>query len=155
MKLARSMMLVCLSLFAVATLRAGPETAEAERLVRQLGSDDFKAREAAAKALLKLGPPARPALEKAQEGDDPEVRRRAGDLLRRLPPADPADLVRRLGGKFSVDKHDPKRRLVDVDLYNTPATDDDLAGLRGCDRLRNLNLEGPASRSPAWNTSGT
>jgi hypothetical protein len=142
MKYARSMMLVCLSLLAADALRAGPEPGVAEHLVQQLGSEDFAQREAAAKALMKLGPAARPALEKAKQSDDAEVRKRARDILGRMPLADPAELVRRLGGKFSVDKHDPKRRLIDVDLYNTPATDDDLAGLRGCEKLRILNLEG-------------
>lgn len=141
MKHVSGMMLVCLPVFS-ATLWAAPEPDEAERLVRQLGSTDFAQREAAAKALLKLGPAALPALEKARQSDDAEVRKRAHDILARLPPAHPADLVRRLGGRCFVDSKNPKRPLLSADLSNTPARDDDLAYLSGCDKLEELRLEG-------------
>jgi|SRR5579862_5066842 len=68
-------------------------------LIRKLGSDDYATREQATEELRKIGPPAREALRKAAESDDPEVRQRAQSLLdekpqrpapRRLPPPAPA-----------------------------------------------------------------
>ena len=50
-------------------------------LVKQLGSDDFKAREGAQKELSKIGLPAKAELEKAVKGSDMEVKTRAGQLL--------------------------------------------------------------------------
>ena len=55
--------------------------AEATRLVRQLGADDFEEREAAARRLLEIGEPALEALRAAQAQRDPEVRRRAAELI--------------------------------------------------------------------------
>ena len=51
------------------------------KLVKQLGSADFAAREAAHAALRKLGPKAEPALKAGLKSDDPEVRARAAKLL--------------------------------------------------------------------------
>ncbi len=55
-----------------------------EALVAGLGAETFAAREAAARALDALGAAALPALRRAAEGDDPEVSRRARDLVRRV-----------------------------------------------------------------------
>jgi hypothetical protein len=140
MKSARRMMLVCLSLLAAAALRAGPETAEAERLVRQLGSDDFAEREAATKALLRLGQAAFPALRNARHSQDVEVRRRAEELWDRLDI--PYNLVRRLGGWCELDETAPEKPLLRVRLSFTAVKDADLAGLRQCDRLISLELAG-------------
>lgn len=52
--------------------------------IRDLGSEDPKAREAAAAALEKAGERARPALEEAAKSADPEVASEAAHLLRRL-----------------------------------------------------------------------
>jgi hypothetical protein len=52
------------------------------RLIEQLGSAEFTEREAATKGLAKIGLPALEALKKAARSDDPEVARRANDLLR-------------------------------------------------------------------------
>src|SRR5262245_22358336 len=64
---------------------AAEETATAvpavERLIEQLGSRDFKAREAATRALAQRGPDALPALRKAQPHADPEVRQRLGQII--------------------------------------------------------------------------
>jgi len=57
------------------------EPANAEALVRQLGADDFAVREAATVKLRQLGPAAVPALKRAAESDDPEVKIRARKLL--------------------------------------------------------------------------
>jgi hypothetical protein len=61
-----------------------PTTADAERLVQQLGSAKHADREAAAKTLDALGPAALPALREGAKNTDPEIRRRAGDLLAKL-----------------------------------------------------------------------
>jgi len=57
------------------------EPADAEALVRHLGADDFAVREAATVKLRQLGPAAVPALKRAAESDDPEVKMRARKLL--------------------------------------------------------------------------
>src|SRR3954453_21052306 len=52
-----------------------------EKLVEQLGSPSFPARERATKALRERGPEALPALRKAMESKDEEVRKRAEGLI--------------------------------------------------------------------------
>jgi hypothetical protein len=58
--------------------------ADPTALVSQLGSDDYKTREAAAAALERAGPAALPALRAAVAGSDPEVRHRAAPILQKL-----------------------------------------------------------------------
>ena len=55
-----------------------------EQIIEQLGKSDPKARVAARLALEKLGPEALPALRKAAASEDPEVRRRADDLVKKI-----------------------------------------------------------------------
>lgn len=62
----------------------GKPTADAERLVRQLGAARHADREAAFRALDALGAAARPALQDGVKSGNPEVSRRAGELLARL-----------------------------------------------------------------------
>jgi uncharacterized protein (TIGR03067 family) len=63
-----------------------------DRLIEQLGSRRFREREAASKALAEVGEPALDALRTAAKDDaDPEVRRRAAQLVNRL------DFRQRLG----------------------------------------------------------
>ncbi len=50
-------------------------------LVRDLGSDNFRKREAASRKIIALGLPAKEAVEKLLDADDPEVRRRAADII--------------------------------------------------------------------------
>src|SRR5262245_58080713 len=55
---------------------------DVEHLVKELGSDKFKEREAATNALVKVGKPALTALQKAAaDSDDAEVRARAARLI--------------------------------------------------------------------------
>src|SRR5262245_41706122 len=55
---------------------------EVERLIGQLGSDDFDERESATSALGKVGKPALGALQKAAKSSgDAEIRRRAAKLV--------------------------------------------------------------------------
>src|SRR5947209_7543798 len=55
--------------------------AEVERLIEQLGSDDFDEREAASKRLAEFGEPALDALHRALMSDDLEVRCRARRIV--------------------------------------------------------------------------
>src|SRR5438067_1354287 len=59
----------------------GGDDAEIARLVKQLGDDDFAKREAATKRLEEIGEPALDAVTKATTSSDPEVRRRAVDIV--------------------------------------------------------------------------
>jgi WD40 repeat protein len=60
---------------------AGPSAAEVERLIGELGDDDFDLREAATGRLKLAGEPALDALYAAKAGRDLEVRRRAGRVI--------------------------------------------------------------------------
>src|SRR5438046_1270805 len=69
-------------LLSLAPFAAGSSVAEIDRLGKQLGSDKFKDREAAANALIEAGKPALAALKKAATGSaDEEVRARAAQLI--------------------------------------------------------------------------
>jgi PDZ domain len=62
---------------------ASPEHVDA--LIRQLGADEFHARQEATRELLQIGEPARAALERTmKQSDDMEARWRAEQILRRL-----------------------------------------------------------------------
>src|SRR5207249_3697983 len=62
-----------------------PDDKEIARLVKQLGSSDFRAREAARKELEAIGEPARASLRKVTDsGADLETQRRASALLQTL-----------------------------------------------------------------------
>jgi RNA polymerase sigma factor (sigma-70 family) len=66
----------------VARAEAAPDSREIERLIKQLGSDEFEEREAATRALKKAGKPALKALgEAATKNTDAEVRTRAVALI--------------------------------------------------------------------------
>jgi hypothetical protein len=65
-------------------IAAANEPKDIERLIRQLGSDQFAEREAATQALDKVGAPALPALRSAIAGGDAEVRRRAERLMQNI-----------------------------------------------------------------------
>src|SRR5438552_3974190 len=71
---------VCVSLPLVSPV-AAEDDKEIDRLVKQLGDDDFKKREAATKRLTEIGEPALDAVTKATTSDDAEVRHRAEDIL--------------------------------------------------------------------------
>lgn len=52
-----------------------------EQLIQQLGDTDFRKRDEAGRQLEAMGPAILPALQKAQKHEDPEVRRRAAELM--------------------------------------------------------------------------
>ena len=57
------------------------EAARANKLIKQLGSEDWATRERASRDLVGIGDPAREALHGALIDDDPEVRVRASNAL--------------------------------------------------------------------------
>ncbi|HOX06093.1 MAG TPA: HEAT repeat domain-containing protein [Planctomycetota bacterium] len=63
------------------------DQAAVEKLVKELGSDDYATREAATKALSAKGPAIKPLMEAAAKGSaDPEVKQRAGQVLEAIKP---------------------------------------------------------------------
>jgi hypothetical protein len=75
---------------------APPKAPDVEAFVRQLGSERFDERERAAQEIRKAGPTALPALRKAQDSGDAEVRSRAGQLIGEISAQSRAGSVRRL-----------------------------------------------------------
>jgi hypothetical protein len=63
---------------------AAPTDADIRKLIVQLGSDDFDAREAAVRRLREIGKPALPHLKAALKSSDIEVANRARALIRRI-----------------------------------------------------------------------
>jgi hypothetical protein len=74
------------SVVCAGAVRAGdpPSASDVTRLIGQLGSERYADREQAVRDLDGVGVPALDALRKAAQGNDPEVRRRAADLVRKL-----------------------------------------------------------------------
>ncbi len=81
---------------------------EIERLVRQLGCDEFKGREAASSALAKVGKPALTSLRKATKDADAEIRSRAAKLILAVQDslARPIDLGPHVNQKLDERFHD-------------------------------------------------
>src|SRR5262249_10578840 len=75
------MIAASLSILILLGLAAGPD---AEALIARLGSSRYAEREEAAAALAKIGRDALPALKKAVDSRDPEVRARASALIDRI-----------------------------------------------------------------------
>ncbi|MCI0356937.1 MAG: WD40 repeat domain-containing protein [Planctomycetaceae bacterium] len=76
-------LIVLLFVSAVLVLGQATDPAELARWIRQLGAEELKEREAAAKRLEQIGTPALPALREAAKADaDAEVRLRAGRLVK-------------------------------------------------------------------------
>jgi WD40 repeat protein len=72
------LLLLCLAALPTALLPAADSSAaDVARLITELGNDDFEVREAATAHLKGIGEPALPALHRALESKDAEVRRRA------------------------------------------------------------------------------
>ncbi|HEY7157478.1 MAG TPA: hypothetical protein VH575_26220 [Gemmataceae bacterium] len=98
------------------------DAAQLERLIRQLGSESFEEREAASKELDAIGQPAMPALRKARESADLEVRRRVAALLKSIEQkrlrmrAKALDAIRRVGGEMTTEDGTPNGSTLRVDL---------------------------------------
>ncbi len=107
-----------------------PDGKDIERLVKQLGSDEFKEREAASSALNKVGKPALNALQKAAKGsDDLEVRSRAARLILAIRDAlaRPIDLGPHVNQKLNERFHN---YLPGNDLAALPTGKQTFAGIK-------------------------
>lgn len=76
--------LFALLLLGTATVSAAEPPRNLGSLIAQLGSEQYADREDAVRALDAIGGPALPLLRKAAASDDPEVRRRAAGLVRKI-----------------------------------------------------------------------
>lgn len=102
--------------FALAAALLLIQDPSADRLVLQLGDNDLAVREEAAKALRQLGLRAEPALRRARESSDAEVRARAAELL--------VDIDReRTQQAARKDQRARKLRLVTLDVSDAPIGD--------------------------------
>jgi hypothetical protein len=109
--------------------KAAPDGKEIERLVKQLGSGEFKEREAASNALGKIGKPALTALRKAAKGSDPEIRSRAAKLILALQDdlARPIDLGTHVNQKLNEQFHNYR---PGNDLASLPTGRQTFAGVK-------------------------
>ena len=73
-------MIVFICMAAVCVL--AEDSGEIDALVQKLGSSSYQERQDASTALRRIGLPAREALEKAVQSNDPEIRIRAAAILR-------------------------------------------------------------------------
>jgi hypothetical protein len=121
------------------TVRAAPDDSDVDRLVKQLGSEDFNEREAATRALRRIGPSALAPIERAAAGSkDAEVRRRAAELLQLMTSGEwPREFVEELHGQFR--RYD-YGAVLHVNLSGTQARDEDLTFLNRLDGLQYLHL---------------
>jgi WD40 repeat protein len=78
--LPRGIALLLLVLPFVPVVAVAPAARDIDRLVKQLGDDDFLKREEASRRLREIGEPALDALGQAAASSDPEVHRRAGEI---------------------------------------------------------------------------
>jgi uncharacterized protein (TIGR03067 family) len=81
--------------------KKGPDAERIVQLIRQLGDDNFRKREAASKQLTAIGEPALPALKKAAASDaDAEIRRRARGIVQTITSRLAGDEQKRLEGTW-------------------------------------------------------
>ncbi len=122
------------------------DAARIDRLIQQLGSDNFTERESASKALEAIGEAALPALRKAQANPDLEVRRRAGDLIRVQKQRRSAmrakawDRFEKIGN-IDSDAGTPDGRIGGIH-FNDRVRDEDLAWLPWLDDVASLQIMG-------------
>jgi hypothetical protein len=130
---------------------AEPDASAIDRLVRRLDGDRNGGWESAGQLLDAWGEEALPALRRALHSHDPEVRRRAEDVLPALEVRLELDLrpealraIRELGGALGGDAEFPAEPVVWVNLCGKPVTDAVLAHLarvRGLEGARELFLD--------------
>src|SRR5262245_6884322 len=112
------------------TNKKGPDSERVAQLIRQLGDDDFRKREAASKGLAAIGEPALAALKKAAASDaDPEIRRRAEGIIQTITGRLAAAEQKRLEGTWVGVAHEengkeaPSRTRVVLAEGRSVATD--------------------------------
>ncbi|MBI1851684.1 MAG: PDZ domain-containing protein [Planctomycetes bacterium] len=89
---------------------ASSEQIEAQ--IRDLGAVDYVVRDRAYAALRKLGAGAKPELEKATKSEDPEIRWRAGRLLRALASGERDDVTTEKSDKSDTTESKPRPRAL-------------------------------------------
>ena len=125
----------------IADPAAPPDASQTDRLIRQLGSNDFDEREAASDALLALGRPALKVLRKAAaSSDDAEIRSRLEAVIRKID-AD-AIALRELGATVEVDADRPDEPVISVGMNTTRVPAGALDHLERFDSLVKLELLG-------------
>jgi hypothetical protein len=77
-------LLILIPVALAAVVALAQDAAKTDELIERLGNEDYAVREEATKALIEMGDEAIPALEKALESEDLEVRLRAGRALREI-----------------------------------------------------------------------
>jgi RNA polymerase sigma factor (sigma-70 family) len=113
---------------------------EAAKLVKQLGDADFATREAAGKKLRDLGTKAKPALQAGARDPNPEVARRATDLLRHLRADARTDLAKSFDPAGTADYDHPVWQRYKAIVGDTPPSRNLFAGIvRRADWLRRLD----------------
>ena len=133
-------------LFAAALAGAQPKAAspEVRALVEKLGSEDFAEREAAGKRLDEIGAAALDALRAAIRSDNPEVSRRAKEIVRRI--------ERRVANEKTL-----APTLVELDAKDKRLDDllDELSKAAKCDVVfGGLKLDEVANRKVTFKTNG-
>lgn len=121
---------------------------EIETLVKQLGADDWQARDKAMARLAEIGAPAAPALVKARNSDDMEVKARAEKILEKLhwiapeqqaeieklvtryqesldvkPAPDAQELVKQLESEDAAKREEAEKKLIELGRASLPAVE--------------------------------
>ncbi len=109
-------------------------------MIKQLGSDDFREREAAMESLQRIGRQALPALRIAQNSENLEVRHRAKMLLDQLD-VGIQPLLNRGARIHYYSKQKPSPVSVDgVEMVGTAFSDDDLMHVREFTNIKRLSI---------------
>ena len=120
--------------------------ARIQRLIKQLGADEYGAREAAKVELQRIGLPAFDALDEARDDEDLEVALRARYLLKVMsvfaaPDDDPVEVRTLLRGYGELSEADRKGRMERLASQNTPRSLAALCRLARYDSSRLLAKE--------------
>src|SRR5581483_6020312 len=119
---------------------ADHDAEEIDRMIKQLGSDDFREREAAMESLQRIGRQALPALRIAQNSENLEVRHRAKMLLDQLD-VGIQPLLNRGARIHYYSKQKPSPVSVDgVEMVGTAFSDDDLMHVREFTNIKRLSI---------------
>jgi hypothetical protein len=121
---------------------APPDVKQMDRLIHQLGSDDFEEREAASKELSSLGRLALKAIRQSAKSEIPEVRRRLEILLEEID--GDAIALREFGVTMEVDTDRPDEPVIYAGLNCSPVPDRIVAHLGRIDSLLKVELFGEA-----------
>lgn len=120
---------------------AAHDAEEIERLVKQLGSEDFREREAAMESLRRIGRATLPALRKAQSSADAEIRRRAKKLLDQMGVTVQSLLNRHASIRYYKNQKPAPTSIREIDMVGSAFSDYDLILVGEFENLRWLDLD--------------